>query len=51
MGTLCISCDDDAESGIRAIDWQEPILDRLIREHKVRAKMPRFGLKVASKEP
>jgi hypothetical protein len=42
---LCSSCEADFESGIQAIQNDESILDRLIREHRVRAKMPRFGLK------
>jgi hypothetical protein len=43
--TLCISCEDDFQSGMDAINHDESILDRLLREHRIRAKMPRFGLK------
>jgi hypothetical protein len=42
---LCQSCLDDCESGLAAIDHDESILDRLLREQRIRAKMPRFGLK------
>lgn len=44
-GILCDSCLDDFESGMRATDADEPVLDRLIREHTIRARMPRFALK------
>ena len=44
-GILCDSCLDDFESGMRAIDANESVLDRLVREHTIRARMPRFGLK------
>jgi hypothetical protein len=44
-GILCDSCLDDFESGMNAIEHDDSILDRLIREHTIRAKMPRCGLK------
>ncbi len=42
---LCASCNDDFQSGMAAIDYDESILDRLLREQRIRAKMPRCGLK------
>jgi len=43
--TLCLSCQDDFESGMAAIDHDESILTRLLREQRIRARMPNHGFK------